>query len=471
MSILDWTVIVAYFIGLAIMVVLTRRAKTMEDYAVGSRQIPGSIIFATLSASFLGPGYVMGLANKAADKGYIWFCIFLAFSLQTILVGIFVAPKLRHFDKAYSLGSVMGYRYGKAVQLLSGILSVVLCAGVVGAISKASGDIISGFTGLPFIWAVIISIIVVLLYSTIGGIKTVIMTDVLQFILLSVCVPLILIIMLARHGITDTMSLIPDTTKTLTGHFPPITLFSLFLSFFLGEALLPPYASRALMAKRKSDAKMGFLLSGCFSIAWFFVCASIGILALGILPPGTENYYLGAMQTYLPIGVLGLAVAAMISIIMSSQDSFLNAASIAFSSDIAGVFSLKFVQGKKALGYSRMLNILIGIIAVAFATKVPSIIDALLYCYTLWAPTIVLPLVIALLRKQVQPYAAFSAIILGGVATGVWEWGLNNPYDIPSLLVGVLANQVAFWSVSSLVKDIPKKGWFAPLENKYWEDK
>jgi len=99
----------------------------------------------------------MGLANKAADKGYIWLIVFLAFSLQTILIGYFVAPKLRQFSKAYTLGDVMGYRYGKLVKVISGIMSVVLSAGFVGAIAKASGDIISAFTGLPFLIAVIIS--------------------------------------------------------------------------------------------------------------------------------------------------------------------------------------------------------------------------------------------------------------------------------------------------------------------------
>ena len=78
MEMLDSIVIVAYFIGMLVIVLMTRRAKTMEDFAVGGRQIPSAIVFASLSATIIGPGYSMGLANKAADSGYIWFLIFLA---------------------------------------------------------------------------------------------------------------------------------------------------------------------------------------------------------------------------------------------------------------------------------------------------------------------------------------------------------------------------------------------------------
>ena len=465
MSIIDWSVYIVYFIGLAVMIAITKRAKTMEDYAVGSRQIPGGIIFASLSATFIGPGYTMGLANNAAEKGYIWFIIFCAFSLQTILVGLFVAPRLRQYDKAYTLGNIMGYHYGKAVQFISGVITVILCTGVVGTITKASGDIISGFTGLPFIWAVVISASVVLLYSTVGGIKTVVMTDVLQFILLSICVPLILIMMFAKHGITEMIHTIPVTAKTLSGHFSPLALFSLFLAFFFGECLLPPYTNRALMANDKKSAKIGFLLTGGFSVSWFFICTSIGIFSMGVLPEGTENYYIGAIQTFLPAGLLGLVIASMISIIMSSQDSFLNAASVSFSGDVLTLFSPKFKEGKQALLYSRILNVIIGFFAVIFATKIPSIVEALLLCYTLWAPTIVFPLLIAVIKKDVHPIAGFGAIICGGMATGLWEWGLNSPYEIPSLIVGIIFNQFAYWSLHIIFRNRKLTGLFEPIHH------
>lgn len=457
--------LIVYFIGLVGIVLFTRKARSMEDFAVGSRQIPGGIIFATLSATFIGPGYSMGLANKAGYNGYIWLLIFLAFSLQTLLVGYFVAPRLRQFQNAYTLGDVMGYRYGKLVKIISGILSVALSAGFVGVIAKAAGDIISSITGLPFLWAVILSTVIVIIYSTFGGIKTVIITDVLQFIILAISVPLILIFMGFDVGFSELISKIPNNINSLSGHFPAIVLFGLFLSFLLGETLIPPYANRALMAKDHKQAKKGFLMTGFFSIAWFFVCATIGILG-SVLFPDADNIYLTAMNTFLPVGLLGLAIAALMSIVMSSQDSILNAASVSFNNDILAVFSDKYKDDQKALRTSRLLNLLIGIVATIFAINVPGIVEALLYCYTLWAPTIVLPLIIATLKKDAKPIAGLAAIITGGLVTGIWEWGLGNPYQIPSLLVGVLANQVAFWLVQSFSDGSIKHNLFIPIQEK-----
>jgi len=224
---------------------------------------------------------------------------------------------------------------------------------------------------------------VVILYSTFGGIKTVIMTDVLQFIILTISVPLILIFMINHHGLSTLIVKIPETMTTMGGHFPIYTLLGLMLGFFLGETLIPPYVNRAFMAKDSAHAKRGFMLSGGFSIAWFFVCATIGILALVALPESAENPYLGAMKTFLPVGLLGLAVGAMISIIMSSQDSILNAASVSFNNDILATFSEKFQDSTTALKSSRWLNVAIGVVATIFALNVPSVVDALLYCYVI----------------------------------------------------------------------------------------
>jgi SSS family solute:Na+ symporter len=144
MGTIDWIVIIGLFLITSSIVVYVRKARTIRDFAICSQKIPG-------------PGYSMGIANKASSEGYIWLIIFFAFSLQTILVGYFIAPKLRRFSSAMTLADVMGIRYGKLVKLISGILSVAITAGFVGVIAKATGEMLSFLTGVPFIWALIIS--------------------------------------------------------------------------------------------------------------------------------------------------------------------------------------------------------------------------------------------------------------------------------------------------------------------------
>ena len=462
MQTVDWILIGAYALLLIGVAVVTRRVKSMEDFAIGSRQIPGGIVFATLSASFIGPGYSMGLAGNAGSAGYIWFWIFLAFSLQTLLVGLFVAPRLRAIPNAMTLGDVMGHRYGRLVQLISGLLSVALTAGFVGVIARASGEIIASITGAPFVWAVFASTAFVILYSTFGGIKTVVLTDVLQFIVLAVAIPLVLVMMLQDDQAAAAVSATPDLLH-LAEPFAPLALLGIVLGFFLGETLIPPYANRALMARDSGQARKGFVLTAAFSVAWFLVCASIGLYGAEAFAGQEGNPLILAIQQYLPVGLTGIAVAAMISIIMSSQDSLLNAASVSFTNDVVDIVRPGYADGAGALRMSQGLNVAIGVLASVFALNVPGIVDALLYCYTLWAPTVVLPLVIAVLKRDAHPYAALAAILVGGLATGVWEWGPGDSETVPSLLIGVVANQVAFWTAQFLFQGKPVGGWLAPL--------
>lgn len=440
MSVIDWIVLVIYFAAITFFVIKIRKAKTIADFAVGSRQIPKGILFATLSATFIGPGYSMGLVNKAADSGIMWFFIFLAFSLQTVLVGFFIAPKISKFTDAYSIGDVMGLKYGKTIKIVTGILSIAYCAGVVGIISKASGFIINGLTGMPVLYAIIFSTGFILFYSTFGGIKSDIIIDTIQFIILAIFFPAIILIMFSKIGAFELISKIPANMLQIKFTLPTV---GIMLGFLLGECLVPPYFSRALAAKSSKDARAGFISSGIFSSAWFFICVAIGLLAVGLFP-NSDNIWMTNLKHFAPVGFLGLSIAAMISIIMSSQDSFLNSASVSFNRDFLSVFYKRKESGEKLISY-RLVNLLVGLLAVIFAYKVPTIIDAILYVYTLWAPTIVLPLIISILKKNVKPASGFLAILLGAIVTIIWEWGLKSPMGVPSLLVGIIANQLAFW--------------------------
>jgi len=327
----------------------------------------------------------MGLANKAAASGYVWFFIFLAFSLQTLLVGYFIAPRLRSFPKAYTIGDIMGYRYGKLVKYISGALSILLCAGIVGAIANASGNIIHTVFGIPFIWGVVITTIVVIAYTTYGGIKVGIITDVIHFVIMDIAIPSILVFMGAEKGLGSLLQQIPANISSSSGGLSTIGIFGLVLSFFLGETLLPSYTNRALAAKDDKHAKIIFSKTGLFSIILFFVCASIGALSASKFPD-SSNIYLTAIKTYLPVGFYGLVIAVLVNIVMKSQDSLLNAASVAFNNDFLGNYENGKAEQSKAPLITRIFTVAIGSVSVIFAVNVPSIIDALLICYALWAP-------------------------------------------------------------------------------------
>jgi SSS family solute:Na+ symporter len=465
MSKIDIIVVVAYFVALLVIIVFSKKPKSMSDFAIDGQRAAGPIIFATLCASFIGPGYTLGIAEKGFSTGFLYLFVYLGFSIQMILVGIFIAPRLRKYMGAFTVGDIMGYHYGKASRFFTGILSMLFCAGIVGVVARASGVILKNAIGLPFLWGVILSALVVVVYSSIGGMRTVIHSDVFQFVMLGIALPaLVISIFIKGPGIGEIISKLPQEFYKPLHEAGFLTFLGLFIGFLLGETLVPPYTNRAFVAKNLKNAKNGFMASGVFSIFWFSMALAVGLVGKALAPHiAAENSFMHMAIRFLPVGLLGLMAAALFSIIMSTQDSFLNAAAVSFVRDIFGSFSKNTATDKKALNLSKISTACIGLLGIIFAIYSPGIVEAILICYTLWAPTVVLPLILGvLLKDRVKPLSGLVAIIAGGIATAVWEWGFGTPYGIPSLLVGVLFNQMGFWLTHLLVRKDTTHSWLTP---------
>lgn len=450
MHFIDWILVIVYLAVLVFVILRSRMAgMTMKNFAVDKQRTSSLLVLATLSASYVGPGYTMGLAEQGYSTGLLFFFIYLGYTIQTILVGIFVAPKLRQYDGAFTVGDILGFHYGKISRIFTGLISMLYCAGILGIVATVSGLLLEGTVGLPFAWGVIITTIVVVIYSTFGGMRTVLFTDIFQFGMLTLAVGLFCLTLFFRAPSFPV--LVADLPADFLNPFQNISLLhftGLFAGFFLGETLVPPYTNRAFVSKDGKSAQKGFVFAGIFSLLWFAMVISVGIIAKALLPdinPGDSFFAMANM--FLPPGLLGLLMVAIISIIMSTQDSYLNASSVSFVRDIYESF-IGSRNDKQLLLYSKITTFVIGLFGILFALQGRGIIDALLLNYTFWAPTVVLPMVIAILiPKKVKPLAGLVSIITGMLGVIIWKWVLDNPYGLEPLLIGIITNQVGFWLV------------------------
>jgi len=450
MQFLDWAVVALYIGALVFITIKARRTRLLDDFTVGSRDIPRGIVFATLGATYIGPAYTLGIAGNAAEFGYVWYLIAVMVPLQTIVMGRFVAPKLRGFSNCHSVGHVMGEIYGPMARLFTGVLSFLFMSFVVGLIARGFGEVVSAFTDIPVDTVIIVGTLPVIAYAAWGGVKTIILTDAIQFAALACTIPLIIFFSGYALDFSALAATVPATQLSFTGTYPTAELIGLIISFFFGEMLLPPYCVRALSAKTPEDAGSGFIAAGLFGLPWMFVVVSVGVIGGATLPGlAGDTVFLKTMEHFLPVGVLGLALAGIFGIIMSSQDSCLHSASVAFSVDIYQHFRPK-ASTETLLKYSQWIVVVIGLMAIVFALRVPNLVEALVFVYTLWAPTIVPPLVLGLLWRNAPKVCGVAGIMGGVIGTGVWEWGLQNPYGVPSLVAGMLANLAAYGLAAAL---------------------
>jgi solute:Na+ symporter, SSS family len=449
---IDQVIVSVYLAGILLLGLWAGRGlRTLNQYAVANRSYTSLVIFATLSASFIGGGFSMGNAEKVFLFGLVNVFALWGFSFKEILVARFIAPRVIHFPNVISVGDIMEGPYGKVGRVVSGLFDVLFCAGILGAQIGGMGKVFQVFLGLDPLWGILIGMGIVIAYSTVGGMKAVVLTDIVQFVILTVAIPLTLFLGIqAVGGLGQITATVPASHFTLLGDSHTVwTFLSLFLTFVLGETLVPPYLQRLFVGKNAQEVARGTLYSGLFSIPFFAIAGAIGLIALTLQPGLDPTLAMPfVIHEVLPIGIKGLVIAGIISIVMSSADSFLNSASVSFVNDLLIPTGRAPQTEQGRLFTAKMVNLLVGTIALVFALSIDSILDILIYAYNFWAPIILVPLVAALLGVKATR-KDFLAGAIGGLA-GVLLWNrvLGQPLGIDGLVVGVFTNAAAFFVAS-----------------------
>lgn len=439
-------VILAYVLLLTFVAVRARAAREFEEFSLARRALPLALVFGSLAATYVGPVFSIGFVGRGFKSGLLFLGIGLAYSIQNILVGLFVAPRLRHLKGCHTLGDAIRQKYDQKCQILAGVISVGLCAGFAAVMAKAGGDVLHDVFRLPRWSSVFIVVAVTALYTTFGGLRASVITDAFQFSSFAILLPATLLFVLAFHlkgGAAAFASQASAATKTGLSVTSPIEIIGLLAAFLLGETLIPPYANRALASRTTNVSRNGFILAGLFSMFWFMVMIALGITARSIIPmdTGEDFVLLNLVETIMPTFGYGLLLVVLVSVVMSSLDSLLNAGAVAFTQDIIKPF-LK-LPDTSALNVGRAATIIIALVAAAGAVAVPSIVGGLLICYTIWAPAILPTLIIGLWIKRPRPLAGILSMGVGTVvAIMLWiilrlifKYVYPSDVEIPPLII------------------------------------
>jgi len=448
---IDLVIVAAYLILLlSVGITTSRNTRSVEAYAVVSRSYGTLVIFATMAASGMGGGYSIGNAEKVFLFGIANIVGLWAIGAQQVLVARYVAPRMDRFRDAISVGDILATAYGRTGRIVSGCVALLLCTAVVGAQVGAMGAVFNVFLGLDLTTGILVGCGIVILYTTIGGMQAVVVTDLFQFAILAVGIPLVLIFgTIYVGGVDAVVDAIPEAHLTLPGSEGTwFGLAVLCLAFFLGEVLMPPYLQRLLIAKSARQAARGTLLAGLFSIPFAAVTGLIGLVTFAMEPEVASNLALPHLVvTVLPPVLKGLVVSGVIAVIMSSADSFLNSAAIAFVNDIVKPLGGGGLPVRTHLALARLVTLAIGLLSIVFALTIDTILEIIFVAYTYWAPIIVVPLVATVMGSPRSTRNFVAGAGAGFAAAMVWNEALDKPWAIEGLVVGVLANVLVFYLV------------------------
>ena len=454
-----------------------KQVKTSAEYTLAGRNVPWIIVMATTAATMIGGGASVGMVSRVAEVGIAAALVTCGWHLQLIFTGLFVAPRLRGLNLT-TVGEYFELKFGLLARKLAVVNCVIFLIGALAAQMAAMGMVTNAVLGIRYDIALLIGATITIFYSTVGGIRAVVKTDVLQFAVLIVGIGAAAGILLAKHGGFAALATTASTGHfNMTSHWSKMEFISLFVAYFLGETLVPPYTVRCFIARDSRQAQWGVAGAGIFlmlflPIATFVLGTSAQvspdvqqalereadrIMAFSNVPEkearktAIQITFPTLVRTSLPPLLSGIVVAAIIAAVMSTADSCLSCLATVVMEDIFRRHIRQDAYDHQLLRVAQWTTLVAGIAAAMCAWRFTNIADILVFVYDFWAPAMILPFLVALFwYRSDRIYAVVASMVSGMIATSVWRFGLQTPYDIGPALFGFAVAIVVFFCGASL---------------------
>lgn len=440
---IDLVIVVLYLVvTLAVGIWAGRNVKSMKDFSVSSKIFPTSVLVSTIFATWMGGDDLIGVSERIYSVGLVFFVISLAQILSIFFHAYVVAPRiLKGFSNKISIGEIMRDLYGKSGQLISGVSNVLFSLGYIAIQVKAIGCICNLFFGVSDVCGAVIGSLVVIAYSFFGGIRSVVFTDVLQFGILIIGIPLMANVALEKvGGFEYLLSNLPAQHTELFTYQGSFSLFLVYFIFCSFPFFNPILIQRILMAKGEKQATQSLAISGILYIPFYSVISVIALSAV-LMFPGMEDpnkAFLSVLNYSLPTIVKGIAVSGVLLVIMSTADSFLNISSVAATRDVFSVLWPSKMNDRLELILGRVLTVFFGVVSICITTMFSSMIDFVLYFTNFWSPTVVAPMILYLFNLKTDIKTYWISVVIGFSSIVAFRHCVSEDYAVVSQVVGAL---------------------------------
>lgn len=422
----------------------SRNIKSMRDFSSSNKTFSSPIIMATISATYIGGEFLFGIAEKSSLVGTIFFFSLLGTCLGKLFIAYAVVPRLSKYSSSISVGEIMQENYGKVGRVITGLAASILCIGYVGAQIGACASLFQYFFDISQLLGILIACGIVVIYSAFGGFKAVTLTDVVQFAVLIVAVPIIASYSLNQIGGYDALfHLLPKNhvLPTFDAFVDHIAWFMVFFVPFLDPALM----QRMTMDRDAKKVAAAWRLSALVDIPLYLVICTIGAIALVSIPDLKATDAFLTVMSNLPKGFIGLAVAGVLAVVMSTADSYLNVASISLVHDVIKPLWRVNISDKVELRLARLMTLFLGAAAIIASIKIQSLLDMIVsFMNFSWVPLIVAPLYAKIFGYKIGVKPFIIACICGICSQFIWPLlGFNS--QILALMMSPFVGGLGLW--------------------------
>jgi len=431
MSSIDYLIFAFYMAGvMSIGIYHFRKNKSTEDYYVGSRSIKAHHVGLSIVATDVGGGFSIGLGGVGFLMGLAGSWLLFTGLVGAWLTAVLIIPRIKKLDAEHGMMTYpdfLRHRYREKVAFAAAVISGIGYMGFTGAQMLAGAKLASATIlqraplGMePILFALMVIAIVTVLYTVIGGLKAVIYTDTVQWIIL-LCGLILVTIPVTLYkigGLSRLREALPASYFDLT-NIQAVTFFNWMITIIPIWLIGMTLYQRMYACKTEKEARRAWYIAGIFEYpVMAFTGVFLGMCARVVFPNAEAEMALPMLiRDILPIGVTGIVIAAYFSAIMSTADSCLMASSGNLVNDIVERYLLPDLSAKQSIRLSMLATLAIGAVAVLLAAQFASVLDAILQAYAFMVSGLFIPTLGAYFWKRGSSAGALMGMLGGGTVT------------------------------------------------------
>jgi SSS family solute:Na+ symporter len=422
-----------------------RRARNREDYLVAGRRLGPLMYAATLATVILGGASTVGTVRLGYVYGLsgLWFCTLMGIGI--LVISLFLSRHLLRL-KLVTVTEILERRYSPATKLSGAVIMIAYALMVAVASIVACGTILHGLFGLPFWGGVLLGGGIVVLYSVIGGMWSITLTDIVQFYIMTIGMMFLLAPMSIQHagGWAAMRQLLPPSQFSLTTLGWPMFL-GFTLNYFLGIMIGQDIWQRVFTARSANVARFAGAAAALYCVLYGICGALIGMAAKVTLPllDNPNDAFASVVRATLPNGIRGIVVAAALAAMMSTASATLMAAATTFAEDVLP----RLRGGRSTLLTDRISTLAMGVIGLACSLALDDVFKPLTVAYDLLVGSILVPIVGAIYWKRSTATAAIASIAVSAAVTIFFLVKDGLDANTP-IFFGLGSSLLVFWTVS-----------------------
>ncbi|SDM84631.1 sodium:solute symporter family protein [Allokutzneria albata] len=434
---IDSLVMVSYLLAMvAVGWWAARRAGTKSEFLVAGRRLGHTMYSGTMSAVVLGGASTVGGVRLGYLYGISGAWLVLTIGLGVLGLSLLFARRITRL-KVYTVSEMLQLRYGGGAATISGFVMWVYALMLMVTSTIACSTIFGVLFGMDRASSVVLGGGIVVLYSVLGGMWSITLTDMVQFVVKTVGILFVLLpVAVAKAGGFDGLAAALPADYFSLWHIGAETILTYVLVYFFGLLIGQDIWQRVFTARDDKVATVGGTFSGLYCLLYAFAGAIVGMAAKALFPnlASPDDAFATIVTDALPTGLRGLVLAAALAAVMSTASGALIACATVASNDIWP--RLRPSENRDEVRTARIFTLVLGIAGIAIASMLQDVVGALTVAYNLLVGGLLVPILGGLVWRRGTRQGALASIVVGGTTVVVLM-----------LTHGMLANEPILWGL------------------------